>query len=50
MCLAQWVATGFTFGLIFAPGPTRLAMSALTAVAGADFLQHAYVALQKASA
>lgn len=49
MCLAQWIATGLAFGLVFAPAPTRLAMSALTAVAGADFLQHAYVKLQQAT-
>jgi Protein of unknown function (DUF1360) len=47
MCLAQWVATAFAFGLVFAPGPTRLAMSAFTAVAGADFLQYAYAKLQQ---
>lgn len=47
MCLAQWVATGFTYGLVFAPGPARLAMSTFTAVAGADFLQHVYVKAQK---
>jgi uncharacterized protein DUF1360 len=50
MCLAQWVATGFAYGLVFAPTPTRMAMSVFTAVAGADFLQHAYAALQKLSA
>lgn len=49
MCLAQWVATGFTFGLIFAPAPVRLAMSTFTAVAGADFLQHVYVKAQQAT-
>jgi hypothetical protein len=49
MCLAQWVATGFTMGLVFAPGPTRTAMSIFTAVAGADFLQHVYVKLQQAT-
>jgi hypothetical protein len=49
MCLAQWVATGFSVGLVFAPGPVRLAMSTFTAVAGADFLQHAYVKLQQAT-
>ena len=49
MCLAQWVATGFSFGLVFAPAPVRLVLSTFTAIAGADFLQHAYVALQKAS-
>ena len=46
MCLAQWVATGFSLGLVFAPGPVRLVMSTLTAVAGADFLQHIYAKLQ----
>jgi hypothetical protein len=49
MCLAQWVATGFSLGLVFAPGPVRLVMSTFTAVAGADFLQHAYVKLQQAT-
>ena len=49
MCLAQWVATGFALGLFLAPPPTRLVMSIFTAVAGADFLQHAYVRLQQAT-
>jgi uncharacterized protein DUF1360 len=49
MCLAQWVATAFTAGLVLAPVPTRLVMSTFTAVAGADFLQHLYAALQQAS-
>jgi hypothetical protein len=49
MCLAQWVATAFTAGLVLAPVPTRLALAAFTAVAGADFLQHGYAALQKVS-
>jgi hypothetical protein len=49
MCLAQWVATAFCAGLVLAPVPTRLAMATFTAVAGADFLQHVYVALQKAT-
>jgi hypothetical protein len=41
-CLAQWIATGFAFGLIFAPRATRLVASTMTAVAGSDFLQLAY--------
>jgi hypothetical protein len=49
MCLAQWVATGFAFGLVLAPGPTRITLSIFTAVAGADFLQHVYVKLQQAT-
>jgi hypothetical protein len=49
MCLAQWVATGFSMGLVLAPTATRLALSTFTAVAGADFLQHVYVRLQQAT-
>jgi hypothetical protein len=49
MCLAQWVATGFSLGVVFAPATTRLIMSTFTAVAGADFLQHLYVKLQQAT-
>jgi hypothetical protein len=49
MCLAQWVATGFTLGLALAPVPTRTALSIFTGVAGADFLQHVYVKLQQAT-
>lgn len=41
-CLAQWTATSFAFGLIFAPRATRLVTTTLTAVAGADFLQLGY--------
>ena len=49
MCLGQWVATGLTLGLVVAPRITRLTLSTMTAVAGADFLQHLYVYLQKAA-
>jgi hypothetical protein len=41
-CLAQWTATGFMFGMIFAPKATRLAATTMAAVAGSDFLQLAY--------
>ena len=41
-CLAVWVATGLTGGLVLAPRLTRLAASTLTAVAVSDFLQMAY--------
>ena len=41
-CLAQWIASGFVFGLIFAPRATRLAAATMTAVAGSDFLQLTY--------
>ncbi len=46
-CLAQWVATGFTYGMVFAPRATRLATSTFTAIAAADFLQYAYAATQQ---
>lgn len=49
MCLAQWVATGLSLGLLIAPRTTRVAMATLSAVAGADFLQHAYVRLQQST-
>jgi Protein of unknown function (DUF1360) len=49
MCLAQWVATGLTVGLVVAPTMTRLVMGTFTAVGGADFLQHLYVRLQQAT-
>jgi hypothetical protein len=49
-CLAPWLAGTFSFGLIFAPKATRLVAVAMTAVAGADFLQLAYAwGQQKAS-
>lgn len=41
-CLALWVATGLTSGLVLAPRLTRLAATTLTATAISDFLQMAY--------
>jgi hypothetical protein len=41
-CLSQWVATGFTFGLLFAPRATRWTASVFASLALADFLQFAY--------
>jgi hypothetical protein len=41
-CLAVWVATGLTGGLVLTPKLTRLVATALTAVAASDFLQMAY--------
>jgi hypothetical protein len=46
-CMAQWVATAFAAGLIFAPRPTRLIASTLSAVALSDALQNVYAFLQK---
>lgn len=46
-CLAQWLATGLTYGTVFAPRLTRLATGTVTAVAAADLLQYAYTATQQ---
>lgn len=48
-CLAVWVATGLTSGLIFAPRLTRLAATVLTATAASDFLQMAYSLAKEAA-
>ncbi|WP_017571081.1 DUF1360 domain-containing protein [Nocardiopsis halotolerans] len=47
-CTAQWIATAYAFGLVFAPGVTRGAGAVFSAVAVSDWLQLAYVRLQKA--
>jgi hypothetical protein len=46
-CLAQWVATGFSIGWIFAPRATKLIASTFSSVAVADFLQFGYAAAQR---
>jgi len=46
-CLAQWVATGFVAGLVFAPRATRLLAATFAGVAVSDFLQYAYAAAQQ---
>jgi len=48
-CTAQWVATGFVFGLVVAPRFTRVAASVFTAVAGSDALQFAYARLEQSA-
>lgn len=48
-CLAVWVATGLTGGLVLAPRLTRLVATALTAVAASDFLQMGYAMAQQAA-
>lgn len=48
-CLAVWVATGLTGGLVLAPRLTRLTATVFTATAASDFLQMAY-AIAKRSA
>ncbi|WP_435111179.1 DUF1360 domain-containing protein [Nocardiopsis synnemataformans] len=47
-CTAQWIATAYAFGLVFAPGVTRGTGAVFSAVAVSDWLQLAYVRLQKA--
>lgn len=46
-CISQWVATSFSFGLVFAPRATRWIMSVFATVAGADFLQYAHAFAQQ---
>lgn len=46
-CIAQWIATGFAFGLVLAPRATRFVATTLTAVTASDWLQFAHSALQK---
>lgn len=41
-CIGQWIATGFGFGLLFAPRVTRLVAGLLSAAAAADLLQLVY--------
>ncbi|WP_306212329.1 DUF1360 domain-containing protein [Actinoplanes sp. RD1] len=48
-CLAVWVATVLTSGLVFAPRFTRLAAMTFTAVAASDFLQMAYSMAKEAA-
>ncbi|WP_082535654.1 DUF1360 domain-containing protein [Nonomuraea pusilla] len=48
-CLAQWTATGYAIGMVFAPRVTRLAGATMTAVAVSDWLQLAYAKLMKSA-
>ncbi|ETK31746.1 DUF1360 domain-containing protein [Microbispora sp. ATCC PTA-5024] len=48
-CLAQWVATGYAAGMVFAPRVTRMAGTTMAAVAISDWLQLAYGRLMKAA-
>lgn len=48
-CLAQWIATGFAYGLVLAPRPTRFVASVFSTVAAADLLQFVYAGAEKAS-
>lgn len=46
-CLAVWVSTGLTAGMVFAPRLTRLVAAMLTAVATSDTLQIGYDAARQ---
>ncbi len=46
-CLAQWVATGFAFGLVLAPRATRLTAGVFTMVTGAELLHFAHAGAQQ---
>lgn len=46
-CLAPWAATALLGGYTLAPGAARAVCTALSAVAGSDFLQYAYAAAQR---
>ncbi|MEU7830795.1 MULTISPECIES: DUF1360 domain-containing protein [unclassified Nonomuraea] len=48
-CIAQWAATVYAAGMVFAPRFTRLAGATMTAVAVADWLQLGYAKLIKAT-
>ena len=48
-CLAVWVATGLSAGLVLAPRFTRLLAVTFTAVAASDFLQLAYTSAKNAA-
>ena len=46
-CVGQWVASFFTYGLVFAPAVTRLVASIFAIVALSDHLHQIYKALMK---
>ena len=46
-CLAQWVATGFAFGLVLAPRATRMTAGVFTMVTGAELLHFAHAGAQQ---
>ncbi|MDP8950334.1 MAG: DUF1360 domain-containing protein [Actinomycetota bacterium] len=46
-CVGQWLASFFTYGLVFAPAVTRLVASIFAIVALSDHLHQTYKALMK---
>jgi hypothetical protein len=48
-CVAQWVATGLLAAYVWQPRLTRTAASLFAVVTGADYMQQAWVAVDKAA-
>jgi hypothetical protein len=48
-CIAQWTATGYAVGMVFAPRLTRLAGATMAAVTVSDWLQLAYTKLVRSA-
>jgi Protein of unknown function (DUF1360) len=46
-CLGLWFVTAFSFGLVFAPRPTRFLAGVFSALTVSDFLQVAYKAAEE---
>ena len=46
-CIGQWIASFFTYGLVFAPSVTRLVASIFAIVTVSDHLHQGYKALTK---
>ncbi|MEU8268939.1 DUF1360 domain-containing protein [Sphaerisporangium sp. NPDC049002] len=46
-CVAQWVATAYAAGMVFAPAFTRLVGATMSAVAVSDWLQLGYARLMR---
>ena len=44
-CLSVWIATALTGALLLAPRPTRVVLSALSAMTGSDLLQRSWARL-----
>jgi hypothetical protein len=48
-CIAQWVATGLLAAYVWQPRATRTVASLFAIVTGADYMQQAWVAVDKAA-
>jgi hypothetical protein len=48
-CVGQWVATGLVAAYVWQPRLTRTAASVFAVVTGADYMQQAWVAVDKAA-